>query len=188
MAGFSEEEIACSVRAVVASSLELTEDQVRMESSLHELGAESLDLLEMAFKLEKEFQIRFPTTGVMERAAQHFGRDALSSQGVVTDLGLQLLQVGMPELDPGALKPGLRDIDVARMVEVRSFVRITIRLLEAKAAFPRICSACGGQLVESSIMPEFECTACAHIVPVPNGDDILLQDLIALFEGVQGDR
>jgi acyl carrier protein len=180
------EEVSRSVRAVVASSLELPLEDVRLESSLYELGAESLDLLEMAFKLEKEYQIRFPTTGILERAGQHFGKDTLSSNGVVTELGLRLLQMGMPELNPEVLKPGLRDIDVTKMIEVQSFVRITMRLLEAKAQFPRTCAQCGGQLIESTMMPEFECAECGHIVAVPSGDDILLQDLIELHQDVQG--
>jgi acyl carrier protein len=181
-----EEEVFRTVRAVVASSLELPEDEVRQDSSLYELGAESLDLLEMAFKLEKEYQISFPSTGILERAAAHFGKDALSSDGVVTELGLHLLRMGMPELNPELLKPGLRDIDVTKMIEVQSLVRITMRLLDAKAQFPRTCVECGEKLVESTMMPEFECSGCGRIVPVPRGDDILLQDLIDLHQRAEG--
>jgi hypothetical protein len=31
-------------------------------------------------------------------------------------------------------------------------------------------------------MPEFECESCGVIVPVPSGDEILMQDLIELHE------
>jgi hypothetical protein len=86
------------------------------------------------------------------------------------------------------LKPGLKDLDVAKMIQVGSFVRITLRLLEAKAAHPRTCAKCGGELVESDIMPEFECSGCGDIVPVPSGDDILLADLVGLYQSVRGDR
>jgi acyl carrier protein len=179
------DDVDAAVRRVVARSLDLREDDVRMESSLLDLGAESLDMLDMAFMLEREYRIQFPQTDILERADKHFGKDALANNGVVTELGLQLLRIGMPEIPPDVVKPGLRDIDVVKMITVQSFARITRRLLEAKAQFPRTCGECGGDLVESETMPEFECAGCQHIVPVPNGDDILLRDLIALHAVVQ---
>jgi hypothetical protein len=103
----------------------------------------------------------------------------------VTDLGLKLLLKGMPEIDPAKVKPGLMAIDVAKMITVGSFVRITQRLLEAKAQFPRTCPKCGASMHESDTMPEFECGNCGNIVPLPSGDDILLQDLISLAEQTQ---
>jgi len=93
----------------------------------------------------------------------------------------------MPELNPSVVKPGLRALDVAQMITVGSFVRITQRLLEAKANFNQQCPKCGGKLVESDVMPEFECSQCGEVVPLPSGDEILLKDLIALFEDTQVD-
>jgi ribosomal protein S27E len=153
-----------------------------MDSAFFELGAESLDLLDVAFALESEYRIQFPRTDLLERATDHFGEDALVKDGLVTDLGLELLREGMPELDPDLIKPGLRDIDVAKNITVGSFARITQRLIDAKATFPRTCAECGGTLVESEAMPEFECESCGVIVPVPSGDEILMQDLIELHE------
>jgi acyl carrier protein len=177
---FTEEEVVLGVRQAVARALDLNVEEVELTSSLFELGAESLDLLDMAFMLEKKFKIQFPRTDILERATNHFGEEALVQNGVVTDFGLKLLKKGMTELDPQVIKPGLKAIDVAKMITVQSFARITWRLLQAKAEFPLICPKCGGQLQESELMPEFTCTNCGEIVPQPSGDEILLQDLIQL--------
>ena len=174
------EVVAQKVREVVADALELALDEVELSSSFFELGAESLDLLDMAFRLEREFKIQFPRTDILERATEHFGEDALVADGVVTDFGLQLLRRGMPELDPAQLKPDMLAVEVAQMITVQSFVRIVMRLIEAKAEFPRDCPACGATMEESDIMPEFVCPACDEMVPLPSGDEILLQDLIDL--------
>jgi acyl carrier protein len=172
----------------VAEALELELEEVQLSHSLYELGAESLDLLDMAFMLEKEYQIQFPRNDILERAASYFGEETLVQDGVVTALGLKLLEKGMPELDRSAIRPGLKAFDVAKMITVGSFVRITVRLLEAKAAFSRICPKCGGTLEESSFMPEFVCGNCGESLPLPSGDEILLQDLIDLARDVQGER
>ena len=179
--------VALRVREVVAESLELELDEVQLSDSLFELGAESLDLLDMAFMLEKEYQIQFPRTDILERATAHFGEEALVSDGIVTAMGLKLLEKGMPELDPAVLKPGLEAMEVAKMITVESFARITIRLLQAKAELSDICEACGGKLEESSFMPEQVCADCGTIVPLPSGDEILLNDLLALAQDVQAE-
>jgi acyl carrier protein len=176
------DEVALKVRTLVAENLEIDLDDVQMSSSFFELGAESLDLLDVAFELESEYGISFPRTDILERATSHFGEDALVKDGFVTELGLELLREGMPELDRELIKPGLRDIDVAQQITVGSFARITQRLIDAKAAFPRVCPQCSGELVESPLLPEFECKECGAIVPVPSGDEVLLQDLIDLHE------
>jgi acyl carrier protein len=178
----ASEEVALRVRTLTAENLELDLEDVQMESSFFDLGAESLDLLDVAFALESEYKISFPRTDILERATEHFGEDALVKDGLVTDLGLQLLREGMPELDRDLIKPGLLDTDVAQNITVGSFARITQRLIDAKAAFPRTCPDCGGTLVESEAMPEFECSSCGKIVPVPSGDEILMQDLIDLHQ------
>jgi acyl carrier protein len=174
--------VVLKVRTLTAETLERDVDDVQVDSSFFELGAESLDLLDMAFALESEYGIAFPRTDLLERAGGHFGEDALVQDGLVTDLGLHLLRVGMPELDPELIKPGLRDVDVAKAITVGSFARITQRLIDAKAAFSRVCEACGGELVEAEAMPEFVCSSCGAIVPVPSGDDVLMQDLIELHD------
>src|SRR4029077_16486359 len=135
-------EVALRVRTLTAENLELDPEEVKMDSSFFDLGAESLDLLDVAFALESEYKISFPRTDILERATEHFGEDALVKDGVVTDLGLPLLREGMPELDPDLIKPGLLDTDVARNITVGSFARITQRLIDAKAAFPRKCLDC----------------------------------------------
>lgn len=82
------QEVTLKVRKVVAEALEIELEEAHLSASLFELGAESLDMLDMAFMLEKEYQIQFPRTDILERAAAHFGEDALVSNGLVTDRGL----------------------------------------------------------------------------------------------------
>lgn len=181
-----EAAVALRVREVVAESLELELDDTQLSDSLYELGAESLDLLDMAFMLEKEYQIQFPRTDILERATAHFGEEALVRDGIVTEMGLKLLEKGMPELDSAVLKPGLEAMDVAKMITVESFARITIRLQQAKSELSDVCEVCGGKLEESSFMPELVCANCGAIVPLPSGDEILLNDLLVLAQGVEG--
>jgi acyl carrier protein len=182
----SADSVAQKVRMVVAKSLDIDPERVQLSASLvDELGAQSLDMLDMAFMLEREFRISFPRTDILERAVAHFGEETLVRDGVVTAFGLRLLRRGMPELDATRLQPGLPAADVVRMVTVQTFVRIVLRLLEAKQQFPRECPVCRVAAEESDVMPELVCPMCGAVRPFPSGDETLLQDLIALADGLE---
>ena len=57
----SNEEILKSVREQIAAALQCDPASVREESSLvRDLGAESIDLIDLTFRLEKTFSIRIP--------------------------------------------------------------------------------------------------------------------------------
>lgn len=171
------------VVAAVAKALDLDTEEVTLTSSLQsDLGAESLDYLDIAFQLERDFNVQFPRADLLQRASDHFGEDALVKDGVVTELGIRLLHKGMPEIDPEQFKPGLRAVDVAGMFTVWTFVRVLDRLLAAKEQMSRQCPECGGELVESNTLPEFVCAGCGKVVPLPSGDAILFQDLIELSD------
>jgi len=180
------EVVDLKVREIVARALDLELDQVSLSASLtDELGAQSLDMLDMAFMFEREFRISFPRTDILERATAYFGEDALVHKGVVTDFGRTLLAKGMPELEPARLTRGIRAAEVVKMVTVQTMTRLVHRLLQAKAEFSRQCPACGTVMAESDVMPEFICASCGKVQPLPSGDEILLQDLIALSGGLQ---
>lgn len=177
----TREEVEEKVVAAVAHALDLDPGQVTLSSSLtDELGAESLDFLDIAFTLEREFNVQLPRLDILQRASEHFGEDTLVKNGVVTDRGLELLRKGMPEIDPERFQPGLKAMEVAAMFNVATFARIIQRLLEAKRELPRECPRCGQPMSESPVTPELVCGSCDESVPLPTGDEILLRDIIAL--------
>ncbi|MDQ5822891.1 MAG: phosphopantetheine-binding protein [Chloroflexota bacterium] len=179
----SEAMVEQKVREAVARALDLEVEDVQLSSSLiGDLGAQSLDLLDIAFTLEREFKIQFPHTDILERASKRFGDDALVKDGLVTSFGLDLIRKAMPELESRQMQPKMRAIDVARLITVGSFARIVVRLLEANRDFPRECPDCGTTMNEAANAPELVCPNCGKIVILPSGDDVLFQDLVALTE------
>jgi acyl carrier protein len=171
------------VAEAVAAALDISPDQVTPESSLHaDLGAESLDFLDIAFTLEREFKVHFPRQDLLARAAKYFGEDSLVSNGVLTDVGLHMLRCAMPEVEPSRVQPGLRASDVPALFTVRTFARVLDRLLAAKQSLPRQCPHCGQALADSSVLPELVCASCNQTLPFPSGDDVLYADLVRMSE------
>jgi acyl carrier protein len=171
---------------VIAVTMDRPVSEVTPASSLEmDLGAQSLDYLDIAFSLERTFRVQFPRADFLQRASDHFGEENLVKDGVVTDLGLRLLRDGMPELEPALLKPGCKVVDIRRMVTVATFIRVAKQLLQNKANADRTCPKCGAQMEESTSLPEFVCPACQTTVPLPSGDNVLFEQLLQLEQAVK---
>lgn len=121
----NQEEIFEKVREVLVDALAVDEDEVKPDSTLvGDLGAESIDFLDIVFKLEKTFNIKIPR-------GELFPEDIMTNpeyvkDGKFTEAGLAELRKRMPfaELNQFAQNPLVQDFanlltvaDMCRFVE-----------------------------------------------------------------------
>jgi acyl carrier protein len=119
-------EIEDTVRAIVAESLAIDVSQVSPTVSLiEELGAESLDFLDIVFKLERAYDIQI-TRGELERAARgDMSDDEFAPGGVISEAGLARLRELMPEV-AAQIKPGLHPGQILSLFTVQTFVHLVL--------------------------------------------------------------
>ena len=119
-----EKDVVQTVREVIADALARDVSEIQPEHNLMEdLGAESLDFLDIVFKLERAFGIQI-TRGEMERAARGDMTDEeFAPAGVISEAGLARLRELMPEA-AGRIKPGLRPVQILALFSVRTFVNL----------------------------------------------------------------
>jgi acyl carrier protein len=125
------------VKESVVEALGVDDDEVTPDAVLFDdLGAESLDLLDIVFRLEKEFSIKIPRGGIQADAlsaeGENLKEEDLVVDGVLTPLGIEKLKVAMPEVDHSRITEGFRVDDIATLFTVQTFVNITKKLLEEK--------------------------------------------------------
>jgi acyl carrier protein len=102
---------------------------------VEELGAESLDFLDLLFRLEDEFDIVLPQREFQD--ADRLGldeKDLALPDGTLTPLALERLRALMPEADSRKLAQGLKKNQIVRCLTVRSFVSLVRRKLDAAPA------------------------------------------------------
>ncbi len=126
-------EIELAVRAIIAESLAISIDQVGPEVSLMEgLGAESLDFLDIVFKLERHYNIQI-TRGELEKAARgEMSEEEFAPKGVISEAGLVRLRELMPEA-ADKIQPGLRPAHILALFTVQTFVQMVLKK-QAQAA------------------------------------------------------
>jgi acyl carrier protein len=122
----ADPQVAEAVRQVVAEALARDPATVRLDSILmDELGAESLDFLDIVFKLERAFGIQI-TRGEMERAARGTMSDEeFAPGGIISEAGLARLRELMPEAQ-GRIQPGLRPVQILSLFSVQTFVNLVM--------------------------------------------------------------
>jgi len=106
----TKDEIFQKIQAALVDALGVDEEDVTPEATLvGDLGAESIDFLDIVFRLEKSFDIKIPR-------GELFPEDILTNSdyvqdGKVTETGLEELRKRMPfaDLDAFAENPVIQD-------------------------------------------------------------------------------
>src|SRR6476646_848590 len=95
----SQDEIYQKVSATLVEALNVDEDEIQPTSTLQgDLGAESIDFLDIVFRLEREFGIKIPRGELVPDSILGDQAD-LVQEGRVTDRGMVELPSRMPYAD-----------------------------------------------------------------------------------------
>src|SRR6186713_2227513 len=95
----TKDDIFKKVASTLVEALNVDEDQVSLESTLQgDLGAESIDFLDIVFRLEREFGIKIPRNELFPESIFQGDPDFVQD-GKVTDKGLDELRQKMPFAD-----------------------------------------------------------------------------------------
>ena len=125
----SREEILEEVREVMVDALGVDEDEVTEGASLtSDLGAESIDFLDIVFRLEKAFDIKIPREELFPEnltADSQFVKD-----GKLTDAGVAALKEKMPYADTGEFE---KDPKISAIADLFT-VGMIVNYLEQKLA------------------------------------------------------
>jgi acyl carrier protein len=132
MTQMTEQEVFARLLPLVQEVTGATEERIRMESVLVEdLGAESLDLLDLSFLIEEEFGVTIGADD-FERQARTSSPDVTYDRdGLLTEDAIAHLRAALPEVPPEKLQPGQPKITLARVLNVAVFVHQIQRKLAA---------------------------------------------------------
>lgn len=123
----THDEIYQKVRAVVADALAVDEEDCTPSASLQrDLGAESIDILDISFKLEQAFGIKI---GQGELVPEGVTQDpTLVKDGKVTPAGIAQLKARLPHADFATFE---KDPQVSKVLSVFT-VETIVRFVEKK--------------------------------------------------------
>ena len=118
----TREQILEEVKEVLVDALGLDDDEVTAEATLMgDLGAESIDFLDIVFRLEKSFSIKIPREELFPAESVMSNPEFVSS-GKLTEKGLAELKARMPHTDLTAFQDNPDVNKIADLFTVDSIV------------------------------------------------------------------
>ena len=130
----SESEILERLKPLLVEVLGLAPEKIRPQSLLvGDLGAESIDLLDLSFRIEETFHVAIESNEIEREAGKRLPGGVYEKDGRLTDEALAEIRRTLPELDAGKLVPGLRKMDLPSLLTVQFFVTLIARKLMEKA-------------------------------------------------------
>ena len=131
----SRDEIFQKVREVLEEALGADEDEITMDASLTaDLEAESIDFLDIVFRLEKTFSTGDRPFKISQ--GELFPENLMENaewvnDGKFTDAGMSMLKERMPHVDFSNFEEDRDVTKVADMITVKSIVEFVNRKLNA---------------------------------------------------------
>lgn len=169
MAVPSRQEILEKFAAIVGRSLHVDPARVTEETYLDDLGAESLDLIEISMGLEEAFDIWLSDKSILQTARDIYGPGVLEKEGFLTGTGKALLLARMPELDPAILAGDVQTVSLNRQfMRVSGWIGMIQGLI---AATPNTCPKCGGELGRA-LAYNRKCLQCGEATPLVSGEEV----------------
>ena len=127
----TEAEILETLNTCIASTIGIKKEEITLDSSLIiDLGADSLDLLDLVFSIEQAFGIEITRGEIEKRSRASIPEEEYEKDGFLTEKAKDALKAQLPEIDPEKFAGNMRGLDIAKLLTVRVFLRLVKEKLE----------------------------------------------------------
>lgn len=134
----TKEEIAAiypKIAEIIADALPCEVERVKLEASLiDDLGAQSIDFLDIIFRLERTFKVKIPRGKLVAEARGDLPESEFDQKGIVSEAGLARLKAFLSEVPPERFVTPQRVADIPRLFTTETFCKIVIRQQRASTA------------------------------------------------------
>lgn len=123
------------VAKIISDVLSIDENEISLKKSLiKDLGAESIDFLDLIFQLEREFKIKAPLRQIEKEARGNLSEGEFEQNGVVTKAGLEVLKQHLSEVPQENFKDNLKVKEIPTLFTVETFCKIVVNAIEKQKA------------------------------------------------------
>lgn len=157
------------VRKALAATLRLEEARVGLDASImNDLGATSIDFLDVNFRLESAFGIQLATQLLLDHVEEELGEGKAIDRGnQITEGAARLLKLYLGE--PPGLAAGMYADEVPSLVTPMVLVKSVEGLTNE---LPEACTHCRASAWKSDDGAKVACGACGKPAEYPDGDTL----------------
>lgn len=176
----TEERVIREVKRSIAETLRTGADTMTPDTSLiRDLEAQSLDFLDINYRLEQTFGIRTARHFVLEHIEEMFGEgSAIDENSHLTEKAVQLLKIRLGDQHEG-LRPGMDMDGVTPLITVQSLAKGVLDILDT---LPESCPRCGRSAWQTEDGTHIRCGGCGAAAVFTTGDDLIVEWLKRIQE------
>lgn len=121
------------VKECLREALGVDESQMSLNSSIvTDLGGESIDFLDIIFRLERHFGIKISRGEIAKTAQGDMKDDDFIKDGIVTTEGLKQLKLALPEVSEDMFKEGMSETEIPKLFTIQTFINLVIKKQKEK--------------------------------------------------------
>lgn len=107
--------------------LVVDESEVALKKRLiADLGAESIDFLDLVFQLEREFGVKIPRGQLEKEARGSLSEAEFEQNGAITPAGLEALKTYLCEVPEEFFKADMKVTEIATLFTVETFCKMVV--------------------------------------------------------------
>lgn len=130
-------EVYPKVSEIIADALGRDVEEVTLTAPLmEELDAESIDFLDIVYRLERQFKVKIPRGKIIEDARGTLSEAEFEQNGHVTEVGLKQLQEHLSEVPAERFPSPLKVRDIPTLFTVETFCKLVVRAQKQNAKSP----------------------------------------------------
>jgi acyl carrier protein len=95
------------------------------------LGAESIDFLDIVFRLERAFKVKIPRGKIVEEARGDLLQAEFEHKAYLTEVGLERLRAYLTEIPADRFRLPMKVADIPRLFTPETFCKVVVRALRA---------------------------------------------------------
>jgi len=124
-----------TVAQTMADALGCDVEDVKLDVSLIEdLAAESIDFLDIIFRLERTFKVKIARGKIVEGVRGDLPEAEFERKGYVTEVGLQRLKDYLTEVPPDRFGGPMKVADIPRLFTPETFCKVVVRAQQPQPA------------------------------------------------------
>jgi acyl carrier protein len=119
------------VKVIVADVLAIDESEVEPNGSLiNDYGGESIDFLDLVYRLEREFKVKIPRGQIEKEARGALEDKAFAENGKLTEQGMVQLKEYLSEVPAERFKDGMSVAAIPTLFTVETFCKLVLNAQE----------------------------------------------------------
>jgi len=125
--------VIAGVKQCIMECVRVDEDEITLSAKIiDDLGADSLDLLDIVFSIERHFKVKIQQGGIEQRARAGMAPEECEVNGKLQAKGVERLRLLLSEVPADDIHEGMHLAQLPYLFTVETFVKIVEQSLADK--------------------------------------------------------